>query len=248
MTEEIEKKTLDLSEPQKAILNSTCIRNLFLAGVGSGKSHVAAMTASRFIKNFPYVRGFIGANTYSQLTKSTLLRVFEVWKDEFGWIQGNDYVVDIQPPSHYKIQGARLKKYDNTISFKNGHLIFTASLENYKAIDGTEFAYALLDETKDTKEEAVKEVIVARLRQLGMYQVDGYVMTHKEMSKICEYKDTKYFSKMSKTQAKGFNPLYVFTSPAKVEWLNEWFKIDEHLEEINQRIFSKTDFYHAQHS
>ena len=248
MSEEITKKEIDLSEPQKAILRSTKRRNLFLAGVGSGKSHIAAVVSARFIKSFPYVRGFIGANTYSQLTKSTLLRVFEVWLNEFGWTQGNDYVVDIQPPAHYTIIGARLKKYDNVISFKNGHLIFTASLENYKAIDGTEFAYALLDETKDTKEEAVKEVIVARLRQKGMYEVDGFIMKHKEMSKICRFIDGKYFSSHSGKQVKGFNPLYVFTSPAKVEWLNEWFGIDKHLEEINQRIFSKTDFYYAEHT
>jgi len=242
------KKKIDLSDPQKEVMRSTHTRNLFLAGVGSGKSHIAAVVAARFIKSFAYTRGFIGANTYSQLTKSTLDRIFQVWLDEFGWRRGEDYVVDIIPPEHFKINGAALKKYDNTISFKNGHLIFTASLENYKAIDGTEFAYALLDETKDTKEIAVKEVIVARLRQRGMYAVDGYVMTHKQMTKICYLKHGKYHSKTTNEKAKGFNPLYVFTSPAKVEWINKWFRIDEHLEDISQRIFSKTDYYHSKHT
>jgi len=244
------QKLIDLSEPQKALLDSIKTRNLFLAGVGSGKSHAAAIVSARFVKNFPRVRGFIGANTYSQLTKSTLLRVFDVWKNQFGWTRGVDYVVDIQPPHHFVIIGAKLKKYDNVISFANGHLIFTASLENYKAIDGTEFGYALLDETKDTKEEAVKEVIVARLRQIGIYNVDGYIVDRKDMKILCVYNLEKdsWFSKNTKEKARGFNPLYVFTSPAKVEWLNEWFLIDSHLEEINQKIFSKKDFYYSEHS
>lgn len=241
-------KKIELSEPQKALLNSTLVRNLLLAGVGSGKSHIAAYIAARFAKNFAHVRGFIGANTYSQLTKSTLLRIFEVWKDEFGWLRDEDYVVDIIPPDNFKIIGVRLKDYKNTISFKNGHLIFTSSLDNYKAIDGTEFGYALLDETKDTKEEAVKEVIVARLRQVGMFVCDGYIMRESQVAKVCRKVVGRWYSKTTGERVRGYNPLYVFTSPAKVEWLNEWFKIDKHLEEINQHIFSKTDFYHKEHS
>lgn len=241
-------KVIALSGPQGEVLKSTKPRNLYMGGVGSGKSHVAAYVSARFAKTMPHVRGFIGTNTYSQLTKSTLDRIFTVWLDDFNWIRGEDYVVDIIPPEHFIIKGAKLKKYDNTISFKNGHLIFTSSLDNYKAIDGTEFGYAILDETKDTKEEAVKEVIVARLRQTGMYITDNYIVTHKEMAAICRYEDGKYYSKTSGEQAKGYNPLFVFTSPAKVEWLNKWFRIDEHLEEINMKIFSKTEYYHAHHS
>lgn len=241
------EKEITVSAPQRKFLKATKQRNLFMAGVGSGKSHAAGLISGNYAKNFPQIRGFIGANTYSQLTKSTLDRVFSVWKNEFGWIRGVDYVVDIQPPEHFKIYGARLKKYDNTISFKTGHLIFTASLDNYKAIDGTEFGYAILDETKDTKEEAVKEVVMARLRQPGMYESAGYVFSQAEVDKHFKKPNGEYHNHIDNDEVRGFNPLYVLTSPAKVEWINKWFGIDENIEKINQKIFSKTDFYHANH-
>ena len=46
-----------------------------------------------------------------------------------------------------------------------------ASLDNWKAIDGRTISWALLDETKDTPEAAVKEVIISRLRKIGLCRV-----------------------------------------------------------------------------
>ena len=66
-----------VSAPQMAILKSTKSLNLFLAGVGSGKTFVGGIISYRFVRKFPKVRGFIGANTYLQLTQSTLFRIRE---------------------------------------------------------------------------------------------------------------------------------------------------------------------------
>ena len=256
------KRTLDLSKPQTAVLNSVKQRNLFMAGVGSGKSYVAAPIPIRIGKEYPWLRGFIGANTYSQLSKSTLSRIFDVWLNVFGLHRDMDYVVDKQPPPDFKVYGSRLKKYDNTISFKNGHLIILGSLDNYSAIDGTEFAYAILDETKDTKELAVKEVITARLRQPGMYvsgkaiynqdQFDSYmesgVFKHKTIQDEKGEDKEIIWNIKRECIVEGYTPLYIFTSPAKVDWINEWFGINERIQEINSRIYSKTDFYNTEHS
>lgn len=216
-----------LSRPQADIYNSTKARNLFLAGVGSGKSFMGGYLATKYVTMYPKAIGFIGANSYMQLSKSTLKRIFDMWESEFGIRNDVHYVVDKQPKEEWpKIHG-KLKSYENTISFDNGALIFVASLENYKQIDGSEFAWAILDETKDTREDAVKEVITARLRQK------------------CLYLDKKGNITETPTN-KSFNPLYVLTSPAKVEWLNNYFGLDNHYEAINSRIFSKTDYFKLQ--
>lgn len=219
-------KELEYSNPQADIVESTAQRNLFHSGIGSGKSHIMGALSIEYCINNPEVRGFIGANTYGQLTKSTLDRVFKVWENDFGLRRGVHYVVDHIPPLNYKIYGPKLKTYENTISFNNGAMIFLASLDNYKVIDGTEFGWAMLDETKDTKEEAIKEVIVARLRQLGMYISPSGVL-----------------SKTMKDGYLGFNPLYIFTSPAKSKWLMEWFNLDEYVQEIESTIYSKNDYF-----
>lgn len=224
------QKEIDISDPQEEILRSTKQRILCMSGQGGGKSHTGGLLAADFAINYPSVRGFIGTNTYGQLTKSTLDRVFKVWLETFGWVKDIEYVVDKIPPAHFNIIGPKLKSYENTISFNNGCLIFLGSLDNYKTIEGSEFTWAILDETKDTKEEAVKEVITGRLRQAGLWiNDDGDLFTDEEIA--------------NKNKAKAWNPLYILTSPAKVYWINEWFGLSDKYEEVSKRIFSKTDYY-----
>src|ERR1035438_5667887 len=83
-TETITRRILP-SKPQYDIITSDCDVNLFLAGQGSGKSHCAGIVSAELIKDFPNVRGFIGANTYGQLTDSTLARIRPVWQQNYGW-------------------------------------------------------------------------------------------------------------------------------------------------------------------
>lgn len=243
------------------VVETTAQRVLMQCGVGSGKSHCIGIIAFDFISYNPEVRGFIGANTYGQLTKSTLDRVFKVWEEVYGLKKNVHYVVDRIPPEGFKIIGPALKTYENTISFNNGGLIFLASLDNYKVIDGTEFGWALLDETKDTKEVAVKEVIIARLRQIGMmvgsngriYKMRKYNPATGEVDDLLEagLKTGKYFYDKEnnkyyahgKVELKGYTPLYIFTSPAKARWLMEWFNLDEFAVQIEKTIYDKKDYY-----
>lgn len=209
-----EIKQISLSEPQNYILESGLEINLFEAGVGSGKTHIAGIISYRFIEHFPHVKGFIGANTYDQLNTSTLFRIREVWKEYFGLLEDTHYVVGKQPPPHFKQDNHNFDSYNNIISFVNGAIVFKGSLDNAKSHDGKEFAWAILDETKDSREEDVKEIILARLREPGIV-VNG----------------------------EPFNPLYITTSPAKVAWLNKWFNLEECEHEILSKIFSKTEFF-----
>lgn len=208
------------SKPQYDIIASDAQVNLFLAGQGAGKSHTGGIISYFFISNYPSCWGFIGANTDMQLSDSTLDRIFKVWKlfglDEYDdKAKSGHYIVDKRPPSHFKTDGHNFRNYRNKISFANGCVVFIGSLENYKAHDGKEFAWAILDETKDTREPAVKEVILGRLRQAGIKNSKG----------------------------DPWNPLYILTSPAKVQWINEMFKLNDFQSEITAKIYSKTDYF-----
>jgi len=207
------------SSPQWDILESSKALNLFLAGKGSGKSHLAGIISASLITEYPQCRGFIGANTYEQVNTSTLVRVFAVWKelDITEYTEQNKrgcYVVNKQPPKCFKQSDDKYINYNNIISFANGCTIYIGSLENAKAHEGKEFGWAILDETKDSREQDVKDTILTRLRQKGLI-VNG----------------------------KEINPLYVLTSPAKVDWINKWFELDKHIDEINAHIYSDTDYY-----
>jgi len=217
------------SEPQKAILRSVASLNLFLAGTGSGKTHLGGAKSRQLIADFPEVRGFIAANTFDQLNTSTLFRIREYWESTgvTEWSKENPsgvYVSGKEPPISWTKCKRNFDRFNNIISFCNGGLIFTGSLDNYFAHSGKEFGWALLDETKDSKEEGIKEVIITRLRQPGMFRVNGKI-SH------------------TGTKDQQWNPLYCLTSPAKVDWINEWFELEKYIDEISEKIFSDTTFF-----
>lgn len=202
-----------LSEPQKYIYNSPQKINLFMGGTGSGKTYLDGCLTSYFIKYFPQVYGFIGANTYEQLNTSTLKRIRDCWYQVHEWVEGEHYVVGKQPPKEFITKNHNFDNYSSIISFRNGSAVFKGSLENYEVHSGKEFAWAILDESKDTREEAVKEVILHRLRQPGM----------------------------------GTNPLYITTTPAKVDWINEWFRLEDYEKEILSVIYEDNKFFHKEY-
>ena len=87
------ERKLILSEPQRYILESPQSINLFMGGTGSGKTFLESIISANFIKHYPDVDGFIGANTYEQLNTSTLKRIRDTWRDYFGLVDEVHYVV-----------------------------------------------------------------------------------------------------------------------------------------------------------
>lgn len=221
---------MKFSKPQEYILTSTQPVNLFLAGVGSGKTHLGGALSGHFVTAFPEAFGFVGANTYNQLTTSTLYRMREVWQILYGWKEDIDYTVNKKPPKYFNLEHHNFDDYNGIISFRSGAIIFKGSLDNSKAHDGKEFSWAILDETKDSREEDVKDTIITRLRRPGIY-VDAYgQLTSQRYGDLGEYN-------------RGFNPLYILTSPAKVRWINEWFDLHNHFPEINNLIYNEGEFF-----
>lgn len=236
-----------LSDPQIEVFEARTPLILDMAGQGAGKTLNIGFDTFWKIKAIPQVKGFIGANTHKQLSQSTITRCLETWKLLEGWEQWSKnkpdgvYVINKQPPPHF-VQYHLLPRYDGTICFQNGAVIFTGSLENYEAHDGKEFGWAHLDETKDTKKEAVTQVISARLRQYGLWYDDNQ-----------EGKPYFYDDKITLEQAEAlgyiaFNPLYVHTSPAMggVDWINELFGIDKYEKEIREALADPYSFYRFQ--
>lgn len=239
--EKIQNHQVELLRPQYDLITSRQPRNLLYSGQGGGKTMCMGVLSYLLLNHCPTIPGMICANTYGQLSNSTLFRIFEVWKS-LGWTEydakGNtngSYVVSKNPPACFKPHGFTFESNHNKIFTRNGGVILTGSLDNYKAIDGTEVGWAELDETKDTKEAAVKEVILGRLRFKGLY-----------INKDFNTNNTEAFHfTTDKTKSAGdINPLYVFTSPAKAQWLAEFFNLDSYQEKITSSIYSKDDYFY----
>lgn len=202
-----------------------------LCGVGTGKSYTAGYISYKYIQRFNKVKGFIGANFYQQLDKATLERCKEVWAS-FGLKEYTNsnaagvYVVNKQPPAHFVKDLHQINDYRGVISWINGAVIFTGSMDNAVAHDGKQFGWLILDETKDTKEEDVKGIMIPRVRQKGMYIDKNGVLYDKKTN-----------------NNKSFNPVYLLTTPAKLEWLNKMFSLDKHISEIESSIYDKDNCF-----
>ncbi len=220
---------MKLSLPQYELFKSTKQIRLLLAGNAFGKTFLEGVLTYNLIQQFPNVKGFIGANTYDQLNTSTFFRIREVWKS-FG-IKEYDpkhktghYVVDKKPPDNWPKQNHNFKDYNNIVSFCNGWVGFLGSLDNALAHEGKEFGWAVLDETKDSKETDVKDIILSRLRQQGIFvDQDGNFTANIKDNPIC--------------------PLFIVTMPAKTDWINEWFKLDNYINEIQGIIYRHPNDY-----
>lgn len=252
-----------LSKPQSKIFHSRAPITLDMGGQRGGKSQMIGILSGLFVRTFPKLKGFIAANTYMQLSQSTLTKCFEIWAKLYNLTQyhekknpNGDFVIDRMPPAHFT-QWALYPRYDNIISFKNGHVIYIGSLDNYKAHDGKEFAYAHLDETKDTREEALTSVIMGRLSQRGLFYDPKapnaenllYFDVQEQDTGGVMYVDSD--GNLVDTKAMGLiphTPLWIHTSPAvgQVDWLIKMFGLDGFEREIMKAVINPNDFYYQE--
>lgn len=141
---------------------------------------------------------------------------------------GGHFVINRAPPRHWKKSVHDFPSFNGIMSFWNGARVFLGSLENYSAHDGKEFAWAHLDETKDTKKEALTTVILARLRQYGLW-TDGDKILWAPLltAEVAERQGLK-----------AWNPCYIHTSPAEgnVEWLIDLLGIAAYDQRIKDAI------------
>ena len=245
--------TLELSEPQTMCATSRQPLTLNMAGQRAGKSQMIGIMSGDWIQKFPRVYGFIGANTYLQLSQSTLVKATEIWRDYYQMkpydkIQNphGSYVIDRRPPPSFKTFET-FKQYNNIISFKNGGVIYIGSLDNYMAHDGKEFGWAHLDETKDTKEVAVTSVILARLSQAGLYVKEGDPSIY-YIPKVSPDEEPDPNTPELTDDLIPFNPSYIHTSPAigGVDWLVKMFELDKFEKEIRETIVKPDDFFYKE--
>lgn len=147
-----------------------------LGGIGTGKTHSGAVFALMMLKQHPTLRGFIGANTYDQMSQATLMALFAAFEEN-----NIDYVQDRRPPAHWN-EPQRFKKYSNIISVRqrlsNGSFavtyIFTRVLSKADALRGIEFSWYWIDESRDTP-QYTHQVIMGRMRESDV--IKGLVTT-----------------------------------------------------------------------
>ena len=238
----------EITAPQTEVLISNKPKTAFISGQGGGKTFIMSFLSFLFVKYLPKVIGLIAANTYMQLSKATLLEIKRGWEflgvHEFHE-KGNRkglFVSNRYPPEDWPTIHPKLDSPKGVIYWKNGAITFTASLDNYKAIEGQTLGWAILDETKDTKREAIEEVILGRLRQFGVFARSVSAAAKIISEGIANA--TQWFPFTDEPEGTTpVNPLYIFSSPTKESWLVDFLGLEPHRESIKESIYNPGDYF-----
>lgn len=131
-----------LSKPQMDFVESDSRYTLFCGGLGSGKTYAGAVWAAMMALKYQGVPGIITANSYSQLSKATLVTFFGILND-------------LGIPYTYRRNAGEIEIY--------GTKIFTMSMENYDLLRGIEAGWAWSDECAFYRKESFN-VLMGRIR------------------------------------------------------------------------------------
>lgn len=156
-------------------------------GVATGKTYSGSHYAIENFHKAPEATGFIGANTYDQLSQATL-RELLYWLEEYKI----PFVVDKQPPPAWGRVKRTFKKYSNILSvYINGVVshAFTRVMSDADALRGIEISWYWLDESRDTKKESYEELLRRQREPSGFKRglitttTNGEDWTHERFSK-----------------------------------------------------------------
>ncbi len=131
----------------------------YRGGIGAGKTWIGSHYALEKAARNPQVRGFIGANTFPQLSQSTLSGLYEV---------AAAYGIPIHP----KTPEAAAKK--KSLKLWDRVEVLCRSAENYKLWDGFKVGWWWLDEAKDMSQEAYR-TICERHRDGRVDRLEGWM-------------------------------------------------------------------------
>lgn len=156
-------KLTEMPDYQVAALMNPCQNFCFYGGVGAGKTAIGAHFAILMMKSRPHLSGFVGANTYDQLSQVALAELM-YWLEFYSI----PYVQDRRPPREWGNKGFKpRKRFHNIMSCLVDDWIVTIHtrvMSKPHNIRGMEFSWAWIDELRDTKEEAYDEVL-KRMRE-----------------------------------------------------------------------------------
>lgn len=146
---------------QAVAVHNPAVHFCFFGGIATGKTFAGAHFAIHHIVHYPELSGFIGANTYDQLSQATL-REFFMWLDFYGF----EWVSDCRPPLSWG-SSKQFKSYSNIVSVRSGkHVvsIFTRVLGDGAPLRGMQFSWRWIDEVRDTPVET-EDVLLSRMRE-----------------------------------------------------------------------------------
>ncbi len=146
---------------QAAAIYSPFEHFAMFGGIATGKSFTGAQFSIQHMIQHPELTGFIGANSYDQLSQATLRELFVQLEH-----RRIPYVINQFPPKEWKCP-RKFASYRNILSCRIGNKTahsFTRVLSDPDALRGIQFSWYHLDESRDTPQDT-HDVVLSRMRE-----------------------------------------------------------------------------------
>lgn len=112
------------------------------------------------VYEMPRSTGIIVSPSYEHLLDNTLNPLMNALS-EFGFVEGEHYVVGIRPPDDWPRPHIAViaKKFDHIISFHNGTCLVMVSMAKKGSVNGISAQWGVFDEAKLMKEKELMDVV-----------------------------------------------------------------------------------------
>mgnify|MGYP000296505721 CR=1 FL=1 len=112
------------------------------------------------VYEMPQSTGIITSPSFEHLRDNTLNPLLNAL-NEFGFVEGEHYVVGVRPPEHWPRPLIMVvsKKYDHIISFHNGTNIIMVSMARKGSVNGISAQWGVFDEAKLMNERELIDVV-----------------------------------------------------------------------------------------
>jgi hypothetical protein len=224
----------ELNEAQQQayyLLHHTDTKEVHMStGVGVGKTFTLGAGSIPFL-SIPNSRGLICSPTVPMMKNSTLPKVEEGW-NSFDIIAERDYVINRQ------IKG--VKPYsrigsENVITFKWGSYAVLTSLDNYHTVNGSEWDWIVVDETRDIRNfEFALGRLRARLRGVTFKKLG---LTHKILTATTPPDNVKFYLELKE---QSLNPKNKIAFIQAESYVNKHNLPDGYIEQLEATLDPQT--------
>jgi hypothetical protein len=213
------------------LLHNTDTKEVHMStGVGVGKTFTLGAGSIPFL-SIPNSRGLICSPTVPMMKNSTLPKVEEGW-NSFDIIAERDYVINRQ------IKG--VKPYsrigsENVITFKWGSYAVLTSLDNYHTVNGSEWDWIVVDETRDIRNfEFALGRLRARLRGVTFKKLG---LTHKILTATTPPDNVKFYLELKE---QSLNPKNKIAFIQAESYVNKHNLPDGYIEQLEATLDPQT--------
>ncbi len=244
-----------LNSKQEEFFRSEKPYKMFLAGRGTGKSTVEGLEQYEAMAQMPRGRGFFAACTYANILNVELPAQTKLW-ESLGLIEGEDYVVGKKPPASFARCLDEPRKYENVISWANGHRIILFSMDRPDLNRGGSFHHGALGEAALVPHDSVTRVLLPSIRG-GVKDFASKRRGQFRAYTTIPWKPSGYWVLDYEEKAKNPKGMHHFTESSAVENLEilghdylermqaEMGYLEYLVEVLNQRVKKAQDaFYH----